>query len=177
MTEFAVEESDVTLRDGRTVHLRAMCPSDEAELLQAFERKGKQARYMRNMRFVREPNLERLRNAPRSMPDRGIGLVATVAAADGFNIVGSCVAMIECDGTTCEFAIHTAEAFGRSGLGAALTRRLIEAARARGWSRMEGFVLAENQPMLALARRLGFDVARDPDDAAVRVCRLPLRML
>ena len=40
---------------------------------------------------------------------------------------------------------------------------------------MEGFVLAENQPMLRLARRLGFSVERDPDDASVRVCRLPLR--
>ena len=50
----------------------------------------------------------------------------------------------------------------------------IEAARQRGLAEMTGFVLAENQPMLRLASRLGFEVARDPDDHAVRVCRLAL---
>jgi hypothetical protein len=39
---------------------------------------------------------------------------------------------------------------------------------------MEGFVLAANESMLGLARRLGFTVSRDPDDPAVRICRLPL---
>ena len=43
-------EADVTLRDGRVVHLRAMLPTDEKELLQAFERMPDEARYMRFMR-------------------------------------------------------------------------------------------------------------------------------
>jgi acetyltransferase len=53
-------------------------------------------------------------------------------------------------------------------------RVLIDAAAARGLTEMEGFVLAENQPMLRLAKRLGFSVAPDPEDRAVRICRLPL---
>jgi len=39
---------------------------------------------------------------------------------------------------------------------------------------MEGFVLAVNQPMLRLARRLGFTIAHDPEDALVRLCSLHL---
>jgi hypothetical protein len=39
---------------------------------------------------------------------------------------------------------------------------------------MEGFVLTQNQPMLRLARRLGFGVKAEPDDASVRICRLTL---
>jgi acetyltransferase len=39
---------------------------------------------------------------------------------------------------------------------------------------MEGFVLTENQPMLRLARRLGFSVAPDPEDPSIRICRLQL---
>jgi hypothetical protein len=39
---------------------------------------------------------------------------------------------------------------------------------------MEGFVLAVNQPMLRLARRLGFSVSPDPDDPSLRICRLRL---
>jgi acetyltransferase len=51
---------------------------------------------------------------------------------------------------------------------------LIDAARRRGLKEMEGFVLAENQSMLGLARRLGFTIATDPDDRALRICRLAL---
>ncbi len=53
-------------------------------------------------------------------------------------------------------------------------RALIDAAKRRGLEEMEGFVLAENTPMLALAKRVGFSVARDPDDPAIRICRLAL---
>jgi hypothetical protein len=51
---------------------------------------------------------------------------------------------------------------------------LIAAAKRRGLSEMEGFVLARNQPMLRLAARLRFEILPDPEDAAVRICRLRL---
>src|SRR4051794_13506910 len=95
---------DVTLRDGRVVHIRAVRQADESELVQAFERMGPDARYMRFMRAVREPNLERLREAVASFPEGGIGVVATVPAADGIDIVGSAIAVFASDRTSCEFA-------------------------------------------------------------------------
>jgi len=39
---------------------------------------------------------------------------------------------------------------------------------------MEGLVLKQNQPMLRLAKRLGFRVESEPDDPTVRWCRLSL---
>jgi acetyltransferase len=169
-----VQEADITLRDGRVVHVRAMRTDDESEILQAFDRMGDDARYMRFMRVVREPNRERLRKALASFPERGIGLVATIPAADGFDIAGSAIAIIE-DEQACEFAITVDSTFGGVGLATVLMKHLIDAARARGLQRMEGFVLAENEPMLRLARRIGFTVTRDPDDNAIRVCRLQLQ--
>jgi acetyltransferase len=130
---------------------------------------------MRFMRSVREPNVERLRKALASVPESGIGIVATVPAADGFDIVGSAMYVIGNDPTTCEFAISVGSAFGGVGLARTLMRALVDSARARGLEQMEGFVLAANQPMLRLARRLGFSVTPDPDDPTVRLCRLPLR--
>ncbi len=53
-------------------------------------------------------------------------------------------------------------------------KMLIDATSRRGLKEMEGFVLAENQSMLRLARRLGFTIAPDPEDRAVRICRLQL---
>lgn len=169
-----IPEADISLRDGRVVHVRAMRGADEAELLQAFGRMSDDARYMRFMRVIREPNIERLRKVLASFPESGIGLVATVAASDGIDIVGSAIAIIESEARSCEFAINVATPFGGSGLATALMQALIDAARSRGLQVMEGFVLAENQPMLRLAKRLGFSIAPDPEDRSVRICRLPL---
>jgi RimJ/RimL family protein N-acetyltransferase len=165
---------DAPLRDGRTVHIRAIEQSDETEVLQAFDRTSADARYMRFMRAVREPNRERLRKALASMPSKGFGVVATAPAADGFDIVGSATYMVGSDPSRGEFAINVDADYGGAGLGRRLMTALIEAATRRGLRELEGFVLAENRPMLRLATGLGFAVAPDHDDPAVRICRLQL---
>ncbi len=166
--------ADVTLRDGRAVHIRTVRPADEAELLQAFGRMSADARYMRFMHSVREPNLERLRKLLASFPDSGIGIVATVPATDGIDIVGSAICILGNDRASGEFAVNVAAEYGAAGLGGALMTILIDAAKRRGLKGMEGFVLAENAPMLRLATRLGFTTSPDPDDRTVRICRLNL---
>jgi len=169
-----MDSTDITLRDGRAVHLRAVRPADEAEFLQAFERMSDDARYMRFMRVVREPDRERLRAVLASFPEAGIGIVATVPASDGIDIVGSTIAVFGSDRTSCEFAITVASRFGGTGLATALMTALIDEARRRGLREMEGFLLTKNQPMLRLARRLGFSIAPEPGDASVRHCRMAL---
>lgn len=165
---------DIALRDGRAVHIRAMRPADEAEILQAFDRMSADARYMRFMHAVREPNLERVRKVLASFPGSGCGIVASVPAADGIDIVGTAVFIIGSDPSTCEFAITIAADYGGAGLGRTLMTVLIGEAQRRGLQEMEGFVLAVNKPMLRLASSVGFSVSRDPDDPAVRLCRLRL---
>jgi RimJ/RimL family protein N-acetyltransferase len=172
--ESGFTEFDFALRDGRTVHVRAMRPTDEAEFLQAFARLSDDARHMRFMRFVKEPDLDRLRRVLASFPEAGFGIVATVPAADGTDIVGSATFFIGNDPAGCEFAITVASEFGGVGLASTLLSALIAAAKRRGMTEMDGFVLAANQPMLRLARRLGFSVAPDPEDGTVRICRLRL---
>lgn len=166
--------TDISLRDGRAVHLRAIHRSDEDELLQAFERLDAEARYMRFMRVVREPDINRLRKVLASFPESGIGLVATVPAADGIDIVGSAIAVIGNDPATCEFSITIAGDHGKAGLGQALLTALINAAKQRGLAEMVGFVLAVNRPMLRLAARVGFTFSPDPEDRSVVTCRLKL---
>jgi len=174
MPDASFTDLDVTLRDGRAVHIRAIRATDEAEFVQAFDRMSEDARYMRFMRTVREPNRERLRKALASFPEKGFGVAATVPAADGIDIVGSAIYVIGSDPTTCEFAVTVGSEFGGVGLARTLMTALIEDAKRRGLSEMDGFVLAVNESMLRLARRLGFVIAPDPDDRALRICRLRL---
>ena len=169
MTEF-----DFTLRDGRVVHLRAMAPADEAEILQAFERMSAETRYMRFMSVLRELDQEGLRRRLASFPETGIGIVATVPAADGLDIVGSAIAVFTGDRPSCEFAVTVASGFGGAGLATAIMTALVDEARRRGMNEMEGFVLTQNQPMLRLARRLGFRIESEPGDPTVRTCRMTI---
>ena len=171
--EAAFTDFDVALRDGRGVRVRAMSSSDDVEILQAFGRLSAEARYMRFMGMV-SADPDRLRKALASFPERGFGIVATVPAADGFDIVGSAMLVIGKNPSICEFAMTTLSEYGGVGLGRTLLSALIATAKQRGLKEMEGFVLAVNQPMLKLASRLGFSIARDPDDGSVRNCRLSL---
>jgi len=172
--EAAFTDFDASLRDGRVVRVRAMSGSDDAEILQAFDHLSADARYMRFMRVVREVDRDRLRKTLASFPERGFGIVATVPAADGFDIVGSAIFVIDKNPSVCEFAITILPEYGGAGLGRTLLSTLIATARRRGLKEMEGFVLAVNRPMLKLASRLGFSIARDPDDVSVCNCRLSL---
>ena len=166
--------ADAALRDGRVVHLRSIRASDEAEVVQAFERLSPDARYMRFMRVVKAPDLERLRKTLAAFPCGGDTIIATVPAADGIDIVGSAVLVLASNAPYGEFALSVAAEYGAVGLGGTLMTTLIDTAKVRGLEEIEGFVLAENAPMLRLAERLGFSVAPDPDDRAVRICRLRL---
>lgn len=169
------DDFDVSLRDGRVVHVRAVVATDEAELVQAFGRLSAEARYLRFMGSVGELDVERLRKAFAEFPEGGMGIVATVPADDGIDIVGSAVYFIEPDRARCEFAIVIASGFGGLGLATTLMTALIDAAKRQELREMDGFVLAVNQPMLRLAKRLGFTIEPDPDDGSVRVCRLRLK--
>src|SRR4029453_16365254 len=96
------------------------------------------------MRNVGEHNGERVRKVLASFPASGIGIVATVPAADGFDIVGSTILIDE--GDTCEFAITVSANYGGTGLGSALMKTLIASARSRGAREMDGYGLATNKP-------------------------------
>ena len=172
--ETAFTEFDATLRDGRSVRVRAMSVSDESEILQAFAGLSADARYMRFMRVVRDVDHHRLHKTLASFPEHGFGIVATVPADDGFDIVGSAILVVGNNPSTCEFAITILPEYGGIGLGRTLLTTLIDTAKKRGLKEMEGFVLAVNRPMLKLASRLGFAITRDPDDGSVRNCRLSL---
>ena len=168
------EPIEMALRDGRRVLVRALGRADEEELLQAFDRLGADARYMRFMHAVREANVPRLRQVLDSFPEKGLAIAATVPASDGIDIVGSASFILGSDAGDCEFAVTVADAWAGAGLGRALMTALVDAARRRGLKEMVGYVLAENAPMLRLAARLGFAVKRDPDDFSQCICRLDL---
>ena len=75
-----------------------------------------------------------------------------------------------------EYAILVRSDRKGTGLGFALMQLMIDWARAEGLKRIEGTVLRENRPMLAVCRNLGFSVHPDKDDGTVMKVSLALDM-
>lgn len=74
-----------------------------------------------------------------------------------------------------EYAILLRSDLKGIGLGRALMELIIDWAKAEALQRVHSQVLAENGPMLALCRDLGFEITLDPDDMSVRRVALDLR--
>ena len=73
-----------------------------------------------------------------------------------------------------EFAVIVQADMKGKGVARHLMRRLIEWARRTGLREVVGQVLADNAPMLAFVRHLGFSVKRMPDEPDVVEARLSL---
>lgn len=164
----------IRLRDGRRVTLRAIVDADAPEIVQAFERLSEDSRYNRFMQHKKQLDGAVVQRGVWRQPGRDFAFVATIPAADGIDIVGAAqyVPARQDSGASCEFAITVAEDWRGGGLATALLSSLLWRARDDGYEIMEGWVLAQNTAMLALARRLAFTIEPVAGDATlVRVQR------
>jgi len=165
----------LVLRDGREVTLRAITESDAPAIQRAFDRLSADSRYQRFLHHKKQLSPAALERGVHPLPGQAFAFVATVPGPGGIDIVGAAqyVRAAEDDATTCEFAITVAEDWRGIGLARQLLASLLRRARRDGYAAMEGLVLAENAPMLALARKLKFVVEpSSPDSSAVRVLRM-----
>jgi acetyltransferase len=86
--------------------------------------------------------------------------------ADRERIVGVSRYITNPDKSSCEFSLVVADDFNGKGLGSRLMLSIMEEARDKGLTEIEGLVLANNPGMLKLMRGLGFQIksfAEDPD--------------
>jgi len=105
---------------------------------------------------------------------REAALAAVTMIGGSESLIGVARYVADKSGRDCEFAVVLADAWQGRGVGRRLMEMLIAAARRHGMRHMVGEILATNQGMLHLARRLGFGIARVPNDATVLAATLEL---
>ncbi|HKA41069.1 MAG TPA: GNAT family N-acetyltransferase [Burkholderiales bacterium] len=154
--------------------IRSIRTDDAAAIQAAFAHLSREARYSRFMAPLNKLPPAMLKRAVQPAADRELALVAV--AGDGADeiVVGGARYVRGSDDHTCEFAVTVSDDWRAAGLGSRMLKELIRDARARGLTRMEGYVLAANSPMLNLARRLGFGVAASAEGPSVRLVTLDL---
>jgi acetyltransferase len=155
------------------VLIRPIVPAD-ATLLGEFVRSLSPA--SRRRRFhagVRELPSRLLQRYAQLDCRNEMAFVASVEEAGRERLVGEArYAAADGPADTREFALAVHDERQRRGLGAELLERLLQHAHLAGVRWLHGDVLRDNEPMLALARKLGFGVQRHPDDARLlRVVR------
>lgn len=166
------------LRGGGQYTIRPIRP-DDAQMLQAFV-KGMtpESRYFRFVSSLTELPPGMLSRFTLIDYDREMALVAMYetreAQADGSvtvteRIIGVSRYVTNVDGTTCEFALAVADDFGGKGIGSRLMLSIMEVAREKGLTEIEGLVLTNNPGMLRLMKGLGYSIKPYAEDADFRL--------
>ena len=163
------------LRGGGEYTLRPIRP-DDAEMLQDLvQHLSPESRYFRFVSSIKELPPTMLARFTLIDYDREMALVAVVkqrsVGSDGKmveseRIVGVSRYITNPDQASCEFALLVADDFNGKGLGSRLMLSIMDVARERGLTEMDGLVLANNPGMLKLVRSLGFTIKTyeaDPD--------------
>jgi acetyltransferase len=166
------ELTEHRLVGGEPMTIRPIRPEDAQAHTAFFSRLLPQDIRYRFFSAMRELSPEQTVRLTQVDYDREMAFIA-VREATG-ETVG--VSRLACDsgGLSGEFAVIVQADMKGRGLASLLMRRLIGWARLRGLREVEGQILADNAPMLAFIRHLGFTVHRMADDPEVMEARLML---
>lgn len=162
-------ESQWTLLDGTRVGVRPIRPED-AQIEREFVRKlSPQAKYFRFMHALHELTQEMLVRFTQIDYDREMAFIAVVPLDSEEKEIGVARYVMNPDRHSCEFALVVADEWQKKGIGSYLMSQLMQAAKNRGFDTMMGEVLADNEHMLDLARRLGFSERPHDEDPGIVV--------
>ena len=155
---------------GEPLIIRPIRPEDAAAHAALFTRISPDDIRLRFFSSLRELSPERIARMTQVDYDREMAFVAVRPNGDTAG-----VSRLVCERDEGEFAVIVEGAMKGRGLARHLMERLIAWGHAQGMTAIVGQVLAENAPMLAFVRKLGFTLKRIPDEPDVVEARLELR--
>jgi acetyltransferase len=168
----AWEQHDVVVRGGEHVFVRPLRPEDAAlypDFLAAVAPEDMRLRFFGTMKTLSPDIFDRLTHLDY---EKAMAFVALDEASG--QLLGVVRLHRDPDRPEGEFAVLVRSALKGHGLGWLLMHRIVDYARANGFRRIHGEVLAENGAMLAMCAELGFHIADDPEQGGVKRVTLDL---
>ena len=162
------------LLDGTYITIRPIRPEDAATEREFVDGLSERSRYLRFMYSLKNITTQMVSRFTQIDYDREMALIALADTGGRERQIAVGRYVMNPDGRSCEFAIVVADDWHGKGIATELLQRLIDIARDRRLEEMVGIVLRENKGMIALAKELGFDQQRSPDDPGVVIMTLKL---
>ena len=141
---------------GQPYLVRPLAPADEDRLISFFNSHTDETIRQRYGYHISEMTHERARRLVGVDQSRDVALGVFERAADGAEVLHAVGRyLLDATGRTAEMAFVVRESKRGLGIGTALLRALLAAARHRGMAHLYAQVQADNAPMLAVFRRHG----------------------
>jgi acetyltransferase len=156
---------------GQRFLLRPIRPEDadaHAALFTRFTAEDMRYRFFSAMRHLPTEQITRMTDIDYT---REMAIIA-VNLATGETAGAARLVRNDTDGLSAEFAVAVEPAAKGLGLASTLMRAVIAWGKANGVAEITGQILADNAPMLAFIRKLGFEIARVPEEPEVVEARL-----
>ncbi len=156
---------------GQSFTLRPIRPEDadaHAALFTRFTPEDMRYRFFSSLRTVPPEQITRMTDVDYA---REMAIVA-VRDATGETAGAARLVRNDTDGLSAEFAVAVEPAAKGLGLATALMRAVIAWGKAQGVLEITGQILADNAPMLAFIRKLGFTVTHMPDEPDIMEAKL-----
>jgi acetyl coenzyme A synthetase (ADP forming)-like protein len=162
--------ADEVLKDGGSIHIRAIGPDDRERLIEHFSQLSARSVYFRFFNAKRRLTDTELDGFTRLDFTHRVGLVATLLAGGQEHIIGvGRYAVVEETPHSAEVAFAVADTHQGRGIGTVLLDHLVRIARAAGITEFQADVLGENNRMLEMFGASGFVVTRSTDAGVVHL--------
>jgi acetyltransferase len=142
------------------IFMRPIRPEDASLLTELFESLSPRSVYLRFFTPMKQLPHSMLARFTQIDYDREIALVAMSESQSTERMLGVARVICERNMKHAEFAVVVGDPWQGKGIGAALLQRCISIAKERGIEKVMGTVLAENTQMLALGKKLGFNIKK-----------------
>jgi len=159
----------VTLKDGTKALLRPIKPEDENMWLEMFKSFSEETVRFRFFRIIKDTPHEVRTRYVNIDYDREIGIVAEINDYGKKRILGVARLIVDpAHKDEAEFALVVTDEWQRQGLGSEFLDYLIEIAKDKSLGKINGVVLKDNYPMIALCREKNFRFSEgDPGEYKV----------
>lgn len=149
-------ESKFWLDDRTEIYIRPIRPDDVSRMLGLFEEFSDETVYLRFFSAIKSMSIDTLRYLCEIDYENHMALVAYVLNNSDEVLVGVARYIVTPDEGGAEFAVVVADSWQNRGIGTALLRNLIEAAKDRGIEKFHAPVRYENRKALGMFRNAGY---------------------
>ena len=156
----------LTDKNGEIYLLRPIKPADAPSLVRGYDAMSDQAKWFRMLHTVPHLSENMAQRFCTPDPERDLCFVIEGQGALLGEILGGARIAGEDHGVA-EFAVSLRPEAQTLGLAYGALEAVLHAAYRKGFTHVWGSIAVQNATMVALARRLGFNLLPDPDDASL----------